>query len=144
MRVCGLRLALAGSPRHRRRGHPERADRPDRHRARPPGRASVRHAGRARRDRAPITVGSLAALVGLFAVLDSRDGDRRAALAGLRTGALLTARLGVLAAAALAATAVSLTATALVFHALRWPTYAAANVLIAFTYALIGALLAPV
>jgi hypothetical protein len=43
---------------------------------------------------APIAVGSLAALVGLFAVLDSRDGDRRAALAGLRPGALLAARLG--------------------------------------------------
>ena len=44
---------------------------------------------------------------------------------------LLTARLGVLAVAALAATAVSLAATALVFDAARWPTYAAANVLLA-------------
>lgn len=93
---------------------------------------------------APIAVASLAALVGLFTVLDSRDGDRRAALAGLRSGALLTARLGVLAVAALAATAVSIAATALVFHANRWPTYIAANVLIAFTYALAGALLAPI
>jgi hypothetical protein len=93
---------------------------------------------------APIAIASLAALVGLFAMLDSRDGDRRAALAGLRPGALLTARLGVLAAAALGATAVSLAATALVFDAARWPTYAAANILIAFTYALIGALLAPI
>lgn len=93
---------------------------------------------------APIAIGSLAALVGLFTMLDSRDGDRRAALAGIRPAALLTARLGVLAGAALAATAVSLTATAVVFDATRWPTYAAANVLIAFTYALIGALLAPV
>jgi len=92
---------------------------------------------------APIAIAALAALVGLFTMLDSRDGDRRAALAGLRPAALLTARLGVLAGAALAATAVSLTATALVFDATRWPTYAAANVLIAFTYALIGALLAP-
>ncbi|HET9516482.1 MAG TPA: hypothetical protein VFO77_02020, partial [Actinoplanes sp.] len=93
---------------------------------------------------APIAIASLAALVGLFTMLDSRDGDRRAALAGVRPGALLTARLGVLAAAALGATAVSLAATALVFDAARWPTYAAANVLIAFTYALVGALLAPV
>ncbi|MFI7544829.1 hypothetical protein [Actinoplanes sp. NPDC049599] len=92
---------------------------------------------------APIAIGALAALVGLFTMLDSRDGDRRAALAGLRPAALLCARLGVLSGAALAATAVSLTATALVFDATRWPTYAAANVLIAFTYALIGALLAP-
>jgi hypothetical protein len=93
---------------------------------------------------APIAVASLAALVGLFTVLDSRSGDRRAALAGLRTSALLSARLGMLAKAALAATAISLTATALVFHATRWPTYAGANVLIALTYALVGALLAPV
>ena len=93
---------------------------------------------------APIAIASLAALVGLFTMLDSRDGDRRAALAGLRPGVLLAARLGVLAAAALGATAVSLATTALVFDAARWPTYAASNVLIAFTYALIGALLAPV
>jgi hypothetical protein len=77
-------------------------------------------------------------------MLDSRAGDRRAALAGLRVGALFTARVGVLAVMALAATTVSLAATALVFDASRWPIYAAANVLFAFTYGLIGALLAPV
>jgi hypothetical protein len=93
---------------------------------------------------APIAVASLAALVGLFSMLDSRDGDRRAALAGLRAGTLLAARLGVLTVAALTATAVSLVATALVFDATNWPLYAAANVLIAFTYALVGALLAPI
>jgi hypothetical protein len=93
---------------------------------------------------APIAIASLAALVGLFSLLDAADGDRRAALAGMRTGALLSARLAVLTGAALAATAVSLATTAVVFHAVRWPTYAAANLLIALTYALIGALLAPV
>ncbi|MEO3781182.1 hypothetical protein ABGB16_31185 [Micromonospora sp. B11E3] len=93
---------------------------------------------------APIAIASLAALVGLFAVLDARDGDRRAALAGLRPGALLAARLGVLALAALLATAVSLATTASFFNATRWPTYAAANALIALTYGLIGALLAPI
>jgi hypothetical protein len=93
---------------------------------------------------APIAIASLAALVGLFALADSRDGDRRAAVAGLRPGALLSARLGVLAAAALAATAISLAATAVVFDATRWATYAAANILLALTYVLIGALLAPI
>jgi len=93
---------------------------------------------------APIAIASLSALVGLFVLLDSRAGDRRAALAGLRPGALFTARLGVLALMALAATTVSLAATALVFDATRWPTYAAANLLLGFTYGLIGALLAPV
>jgi hypothetical protein len=93
---------------------------------------------------APIAVASLATLIGLFTVLDSRNGDRRAAIAGLRPGALLAARLGLLSITALLATAASLAVTALVFDATRWPIYAAANVLIAFTYALIGALLAPV
>jgi len=93
---------------------------------------------------APIAIASLAALVGLFTMADSRDGDRRAALAGMRPAALVTARLGMLAAAALAATAVSLAATAAVFDAVRWPIYAAANILLALTYALVGALLAPI
>ena len=92
---------------------------------------------------APIAIASLSAIVGLFVLLDSRAGDRRVALAGLRTGVLLTARLGVLAVLVLAATTVSLTATALVFDASRWHTYAAANLLLGSTYGLIGALLAP-
>jgi hypothetical protein len=93
---------------------------------------------------APIAIASLSALVGLFVVLDSRAGDRRAALAGLRPGALLAARVGVLALLTLVASAVSLATTALVFDAARWPTYAAANLLLGFTYGLVGALLAPV
>lgn len=93
---------------------------------------------------APIAVASLAALVGLFVMLDSTNGDRRAALAGLSPTTLLTARLGVLTVTAIAATAVALATTALVFHATQWPTYAAANILIALTYGLIGALLGPI
>ena len=92
---------------------------------------------------APIAIASLSALVGLFVVLDSRAGDRRAALSGLRPGALLSARLGVLALLTLAAATVSLVTTALVFDAVSWPTYAAANLLLGFTYGFIGALLAP-
>ena len=92
---------------------------------------------------APIAIASLAALIGLFSLLDSRDGDRRAALAGLRTRAMFTARMTVLAVMVLAATAISLATTALVFSPERWLPYAAANLLLAFTYALIGALLAP-
>lgn len=93
---------------------------------------------------APIAIAALAALVGLFVVLDSTAGDQRAALGGLRTSALLTARLGVLAILTLTAATVSLAATALVFNPVRWPTYAAANLLLGFTYGLVGALLAPV
>lgn len=93
---------------------------------------------------AATAIASLAALVGLFTVLESRDGDRRAAPAGLRPGALLSARLIVLVSSALTATAVALTTTALTFDAVNWPIYAAANVLIALTYGLIGALIAPI
>ncbi len=93
---------------------------------------------------ASAAVAYLAALVGLFTVLDSGDGDRRAALTGLRPTVLLSARLGVIALAVLVITAVSLATTALVFDAARWPTFAAAMILIAITYGLIGALIGPI
>jgi len=93
---------------------------------------------------APLAVASLAALIGLFVLFDGRDSDRRVALAGLNPNALLGARLSVLALTALAATAASMATTALVFQAARWPTYVAANILIAITYALIGAWLAKI
>lgn len=93
---------------------------------------------------APIAIASLAALIGLFVLLDSRTADSRVALAGLRPRTLLTARLAVLTGIALAAATVALGTTALVFDATSWPTYIAANLLIGLTYALIGALLAPI
>ena len=93
---------------------------------------------------APVAVGSLAALIGLFVLFDNRAVDHRVALAGLKPDALLGARLGVLAMTALGATVVSMATTAVIFQATRWPAYVAANILIALTYALIGALLARV
>lgn len=93
---------------------------------------------------APIAVASLAGLVGLFGVLQSRNGDRRTALAGMRTSSLLSARLGVLTLSALVATGVALAASALVFSPVQWVGYAGANILIALTYGLIGALLGPI
>jgi hypothetical protein len=92
----------------------------------------------------PIAVASLAGLVGLFGVLQSRDGDQRAALAGMRTSALLSARLGVLTVSTLVATGVALATSALVFSPVQWAGYACANILIALTYGLIGALLGPI
>ena len=71
-------------------------------------------------------------------------GATMAAIAGLKPRLLLRARMGVLALTAVVAAAVSLATTALVFHADSWPIYAAANLLLAFTYGLIGALLAPI
>jgi len=93
---------------------------------------------------APLAIASLAALIGLFVLFDSRDSDRRVALAGLKPNALLGARLGVLTVSAAGATAVSMATTALVFDPTRWVTYIAANIMIAITYALVGALLAKV
>ena len=90
----------------------------------------------------PIAIASLAAITGLFVLLDRRAGDQRVALAGLRNGVLLTA-LGILAILVLAATTVSLTATTLFHEATQWPTYAAANILLGFTCGLNGALLVP-
>lgn len=93
---------------------------------------------------APIAIASLANVIGLFVLLDSRAADSRVALAGMRPRSLFTARLGVLSGAVLAAATVTLLTTALVFDASRWPTYIAGNLLVGLTYALIGTLLAPV
>ncbi|MGW5723395.1 ABC transporter permease [Amycolatopsis sp. NPDC003865] len=92
----------------------------------------------------PIAIASLAALAGLFIVLDARTGDQRLALAGFRVPALLAARLGVIAAAVLLTTAASLTVTALVFDAHQWGVFIAANLLLAATYALLGVCLGPI
>jgi len=92
---------------------------------------------------APIAIASLATLAGLFLVLDIRTGDQRLALAGLRTGVLLAARLTVVALAALVATAASLAVTATVFDAHQRGLYAAANTLLALTYGLLGVLIGP-
>ncbi|MFZ5850083.1 MAG: ABC transporter permease [Actinomycetota bacterium] len=93
---------------------------------------------------APIAVASLATLASLFVVLDARTGDRRVVLAGMRTGAVLAARLAMVTVAALLAVAVSLGVTATVFDAHQWGVYAAANALIAVTYGLLGVLLGPI
>ncbi len=92
----------------------------------------------------PIAIASLATLTGLFIVLDARTGDQRLALAGFRAPALLTARVGVIAAAVLLTTAVSLAVTAAVFDARQWAVFVAANLLLAATYALLGVCLGPV
>jgi hypothetical protein len=93
---------------------------------------------------APIAVAMLATLAGMFVILDSRAGDRRLALAGLRLGGLLAARLALVALAALAATVVSLAFTAAVSEIHQWFIYAGGVALIAVTYGLIGVILAPV
>jgi hypothetical protein len=93
---------------------------------------------------APIAVASLATLAGLFVVLDTGPGDRRLAQVGLRPGVALAARLVVIGLATALATGVSLAVAAAVFDPRQWGWYAAANALIAATYALLGVLLAPI
>jgi hypothetical protein len=92
---------------------------------------------------APAAVAGLAALAGMFVILDSRTGDRRLALAGLRPGALLAVRLTLVALAAAAATGVSLAFTAAVSDVRGWLVFAAGNALIAATYGLIGVIIGP-
>jgi hypothetical protein len=92
---------------------------------------------------APIGIGALAALVGMFVVVDAATGDNRLRQAGYRTGVMLTARLGVVVIAAIAITLTTMAVTATVFNAKQWIGYAAANLLVAVTYALIGVIIGP-
>lgn len=92
---------------------------------------------------APIAIGSLTTLAGLFAVLDARAADRRLALAGMPVPVLLTARLTLVGLSAGLVTAVSLAATAVVFQPRQWPVYAVANFLVGAVYALVGVVLGP-
>lgn len=92
---------------------------------------------------APISVASLAMLVGLFTILATGETDRRLCLAGLRPAVLLAVRLTTIGAAVLVAAAVSLAVTAAVFSPADWPVYALGNLLVAGTYALVGVLVGP-
>ncbi|MCH7230570.1 ABC transporter permease [Glycomyces sp. L485] len=93
---------------------------------------------------APIAIASLAALAGLFVVLDSRSGDQRLVQAGFRAIPLFSARLAVIIFAVLLVTGVSLAVTATVFDARQWPVYAGGSVLLGLTYGLLGVCLGPV
>ena len=91
----------------------------------------------------PIAIASLTALAGLFVVVDAARGDRRLRLSGYRAGVVAAARLGVVAVAVLIICAATLAVTAIVFDAKQWFGYAAANVALAATYALVGVVIGP-
>jgi hypothetical protein len=93
---------------------------------------------------APEAIASLAALVGVFVVLDARAGDRRLVLAGQRTLVAVTTRLALVLIAALAVTVVSVAVTATVFTARLWFVYGLGSLMVGLTYGLIGMLLGPV
>ena len=92
---------------------------------------------------APMAITSLAALAGMFIILDSRAADRRLVVAGERPAVLLAGRLALIMLAALLATGVSLAVTAAVASIAQWGSYIVASVLLALTYAMIGVVLAP-
>lgn len=92
---------------------------------------------------APIAIGFLATMAGLFIITGAWAADRRLVLAGLRTGTLLAARLAEVILAATLATAAALAVTAIFFQPRRWAVYAAASILVALIYALIGVVLGP-
>jgi hypothetical protein len=91
----------------------------------------------------PIAVASLAALAGLFVVVDATGADRRLRLAGYPARVIVAARLGVVAAAIVVINAAALAVTATVFDARQWAGYAAANLLLGMTYALVGVVIGP-
>jgi hypothetical protein len=90
---------------------------------------------------APIAVGSLAALAGIFIALDSQAADRRLVLAGQRPGVVLATRLGTIGLAAGVATVVALLVASTVFQPRQWGVYVLGNVLVAVTYGLVGVVL---
>lgn len=91
----------------------------------------------------PIAIASLAALAGMFVIIDAAAGDGRLRLAGYRTGTVMSARLGVVAVAVVVITVAALAVTSTVFDAAQWVGYASANLLLGMTYALIGVIIGP-
>jgi hypothetical protein len=91
----------------------------------------------------PIAIASLAALAGMFVVIDAAAGDGRLRLAGYRAGVVVSARLGVVAVAVVVITAAAVAITATVFDAAQWAGYAGANLLLGMTYALVGVIIGP-
>ncbi len=91
----------------------------------------------------PIASAFLAGLTGLFVVTGSAGGDRRLVLAGFRPRDVLAGRLGVVAAATVLTTAVAVAISGAWYPPRQWMVFAAANLLIALTYAVIGVLVGP-
>lgn len=91
----------------------------------------------------PIAIASLAALAGMFVILDAAAGDRRLQVAGYRARVAVSARLGVVAVAVVVIVLAALAVTATVFDARQWTWYAGASLLLGMTYALVGVIIGP-
>ncbi len=92
---------------------------------------------------APVAIGALAAVAGVFIGLDSRRADLRLLLAGQRRSVLGATRIGTATAAAALAVAASLAVAATAFHPGSWAVYALGSFLLGLTYVLIGLLAGP-
>ncbi len=92
---------------------------------------------------APVASAFLAGITGLFVITGSAGGDRRLVLAGFRPVEVLAGRLGVIGAATVLATAVAVITSGLWYAPGQWVVFAAANLLIALTYAMVGVLVGP-
>lgn len=93
---------------------------------------------------APIAVGSLAALTGVFMGLDARAADHRLVLAGQRPRVVIATRLGMVLTAAGVSTVAAALMVATVFEPHQWGPYLLALALSATTYGLIGLIVGPV
>ena len=91
-------------------------------------------------EMAIVTVAFVAALVGVFVMQSSLQGDRRLVAAGLGAGEAISARLMVLIAATLVVVGVSAAVTAISFTAASWVPVIGALVLTGLIYAAIGTL----
>ena len=91
----------------------------------------------------PVTSAFLAGLTGLFVVTGSAGGDRRLVLAGFRPREVLAGRVGVVVAATVLTTAVAVAISGAWYPPRQWVVFAAANLLIALTYAMLGVLIGP-
>jgi hypothetical protein len=91
----------------------------------------------------PVTSAFLAGLTGLFVVTGSAGGDRRLVLAGFHPREVLAGRLGVIGAATVLTTTVAVAVAGAWYPPRQWAVFAAANLLIALTYAMVGVLVGP-
>ena len=91
-------------------------------------------------EMAKFTVAFVAALVGVFVIQASLQGDRRLIVAGYRSREVIVARLAVLLAATTVAVGVAALVTARAFDARSWTLVVAALMLAGLTYGAIGAL----
>lgn len=90
-----------------------------------------------------VTAAFLAGIAGLFVVTGSAAADRRLVRTGMRCHQVLAGRLGVISAASVLTTMAAIAVSGTLYAPDQWLVFAAANLLIALTYAMVGVLVGP-